>query len=48
MKKVLITGAMGQIGSELTEKLRNEYGRENVIATDIRKIENSNTVTNSL
>ncbi|EIT86015.1 hypothetical protein A374_06836 [Fictibacillus macauensis ZFHKF-1] len=37
MKKILITGALGQIGSELTEKTRNIYGAENVIATDIRK-----------
>ncbi|OZM56692.1 UDP-glucose 4-epimerase [Lottiidibacillus patelloidae] len=39
MKKILITGALGQIGSELTMKLRNEYGHENVIATDIRQPE---------
>ncbi len=37
MKKILITGALGQIGSELTVKLRDIYGQENVIATDIRK-----------
>ncbi len=32
MKKILITGAAGQIGSELTVSLRNTYGNENVIA----------------
>ena len=32
MKKILITGAAGQIGSELTEHLRNQYGNQNVIA----------------
>lgn len=37
MKKILITGALGQIGSELTVKLRDIYGHENVVATDIRK-----------
>ncbi|MBS4189402.1 L-threonine 3-dehydrogenase [Bacillus sp. FJAT-49705] len=37
MKKIFITGALGQIGSELTIKLRNIYGTDNVIATDIRK-----------
>ncbi|WP_066288422.1 L-threonine 3-dehydrogenase [Bacillus sp. FJAT-29937] len=37
MKKVFITGALGQIGSELTLKLRDIYGTDNVIATDIRK-----------
>lgn len=39
MKRILITGALGQIGSELTGKLRNIYGNENVIATDIRKLD---------
>lgn len=37
MKKILITGALGQIGSELTLALRNIYGTDNVVATDIRK-----------
>ncbi|MCM3121679.1 MULTISPECIES: L-threonine 3-dehydrogenase [unclassified Mesobacillus] len=37
MKKILITGALGQIGSELTVKLRDIYGQDNVIATDIRQ-----------
>lgn len=36
MKKILITGALGQIGSELTVALRKKYGTENVIASDIR------------
>jgi len=35
--KILIIGACGQIGSELTLKLREIYGLENVIASDIRK-----------
>lgn len=34
-EKILIIGACGQIGSELTFKLREEYGAENVIASDI-------------
>ena len=37
MKKVLITGSLGQIGSELTTKMRERYGSESIIATDIRK-----------
>ncbi len=36
--KILIIGACGQIGTELTQKLRGIYGVENVIASDIRKL----------
>ncbi|MCZ2257470.1 L-threonine 3-dehydrogenase [Sporosarcina sp. G11-34] len=36
MKKIIVTGALGQIGSELITKLRSEYGVNNVLATDIR------------
>jgi nucleoside-diphosphate-sugar epimerase len=32
MQKILVTGAAGQIGSELSMALREEYGNENVIA----------------
>jgi len=39
MKKILVTGALGQIGSELTMHMRNIYGTDNVIATDIRRID---------
>lgn len=44
MQKILITGALGQIGSELTMHLRKIYGNNNVIATDIRKIEGNEVV----
>ncbi|MBS7638600.1 NAD-dependent epimerase/dehydratase family protein [Candidatus Bathyarchaeota archaeon] len=37
MKRVLVTGALGQVGTELTPKLRERYGMENVLATDIRE-----------
>ena len=33
MKRFLVTGACGQIGSELTLALRERYGNDNVIAT---------------
>lgn len=36
MKRILVTGALGQIGSELTLELRKEYGADNVVATDLR------------
>lgn len=35
--KILILGACGQIGSELTLKLRKAYGNDNVVASDIRE-----------
>jgi len=36
-KKILIIGACGQIGTELTQKLREINGSDNVIASDIRE-----------
>ena len=44
MKKILVTGALGQIGSELITKLRNVYGADQVVATDIRKKEDDPVV----
>jgi len=35
--KVMVIGAAGQIGSELTLKLRELYGKQNVIASDIKE-----------
>ena len=37
MTKVLVIGACGQLGSELTIALRNLHGKDNVIASDIRE-----------
>jgi nucleoside-diphosphate-sugar epimerase len=45
--KILIIGACGQIGTELTQQLRTIYGNENVIASDIRKL-NNDVVNNGI
>ncbi len=39
MKKILIIGANGQIGTDLLAQLRNKYGNSQVIASDIRQPE---------
>jgi len=39
MQKLLVTGALGQIGSELVPELCQRYGSQNVIATDRRSPE---------
>ncbi|MDO4228683.1 MAG: NAD-dependent epimerase/dehydratase family protein [Capnocytophaga sp.] len=35
--KVLLTGAGGQLGSELTEALAQKFGSENIVATDVNE-----------
>jgi len=46
MKRLLVTGAVGQIGSELTMELRKKYGNDNVVAMG-RKTKPSDTLLNS-
>lgn len=43
-EKILITGAYGQIGTELTQKLIEIHGEENVVASDIGKWDKNRTV----
>ena len=38
MPRILVTGALGQIGTELIEELRRIYGQDNVLASDIRQV----------
>ncbi|MBD3349665.1 MAG: NAD-dependent epimerase/dehydratase family protein [Candidatus Eisenbacteria bacterium] len=35
-RRILVTGSCGQIGSELVGELRNRYGNESVVASDIK------------
>ena len=47
MRKILVTGALGQIGSELSLELRKIYGADNVIARSRRKKEGQEEVIES-
>lgn len=43
MSNILVIGANGQLGSELVVELRNKFGHNNVLATDIREPEENST-----
>ncbi len=38
MNRIVVTGAAGQIGTEMVARLREEYGTDAVLATDIRSV----------
>ena len=40
-KRILILGASGQIGTELSQRLRDQYGKEKVVTSDIRERDDS-------
>ncbi|MBD3278597.1 MAG: NAD-dependent epimerase/dehydratase family protein [Candidatus Aegiribacteria sp.] len=42
--RILVTGALGQIGSELTAELRKRFGAENVVASDIKDVQDNGVV----
>ncbi len=43
--KILVTGALGQLGSELVPALRSLYGASNVVASDVRADANQEVAT---
>ena len=46
MKRILVIGSTGQIGSALMTKLRSEYGSDNVVAGYIEGVPLSDELKN--
>ena len=44
-ERILVTGALGQIGTELVEALRDKHGTSSVIASDIRSVDEQNSTS---
>ena len=44
--RILVTGALGQIGTDLVQSLRDIYGSETVIASDIREKQDHPCIVN--
>jgi nucleoside-diphosphate-sugar epimerase len=44
MRRILVTGALGQVGSELVPALRGRYGTDGVVASDLRMMPPHNVV----
>ena len=43
-ERILVTGASGQIGTDLVSELRKGYGSENVVASDSREPDNDSPI----
>lgn len=48
LKRILVTGAMGQIGTDLTARLREVYGVDNVVASGRREDTNESAETDGI
>ena len=42
MNMILVTGALGQIGTELVLALQEKYGKDKIIASDLKEPNNYN------
>ncbi|MCF6358303.1 MAG: NAD-dependent epimerase/dehydratase family protein, partial [Draconibacterium sp.] len=41
MERILVTGALGQLGTELVRALQNKFGAEHIFATDINLLKDN-------